>query len=71
MPLITLDPSAIPVELRQRLAKAFGRHLGLPGNATTADVHADLMRYVRHIVHTNEDAEQKEALPPPAPFDAT
>lgn len=50
-----------------RLAPAFGAKLGLGRNATTAEVKADLIAYLRGVVQTYE-TEQTRIANPPAVF---
>lgn len=42
-----------------RLAPAFGAKLGLPGNASTAQVKADLIAYMAKVV---QDYEREQAI---------
>lgn len=37
-----------------RIATAFGHYLGLPGNATAAQVKADVVAYITNVVLNDE-----------------
>jgi hypothetical protein len=61
MGLVTLDPTAIPVPMRTRLAVAMGTELGLGRNATQAEIEAYLRRHLKAKVEAIEDAAAKAA----------
>ena len=37
-----------------RIVEAFGSKLGLPGNASGAEVKADIVQYIKSVVHGYE-----------------
>lgn len=37
-----------------RIAAAFGKHLGLPGNANAAQIKLEIFNFVRHVVAKQE-----------------
>ena len=53
-----------------RVASAFGKFLGLPGDATVADVKTHLIKQMREVVRQQEKAVQEAAIII-APFDPT
>lgn len=53
-----------------RLVVAFGKKLGLPGNASAAQIKADVITYVRTVVNDQERLAVVAANPPVA-FDPT
>ena len=71
MALITIDPTALSAADRTRATRQFGRYLQLKdGNgvlrpATAAEIKADLVKYFRWVVETNEAAEAHEAVATP------
>lgn len=54
-----------------RLIVAFGKHLGLPGNASQAQIVADLRRYMTAVVIDQERYAQIQALVLAAPIAPT
>lgn len=54
-----------------RLVIAFGKYLGLPGNATQAQIVGELRRYMTAIVQTQEQQAAVAALVPGAPIAPT
>lgn len=54
-----------------RLVVAFGKYLGLPGNATQAQIVAELRRYMTAIVANQESIAQVAALTPATPIAPT
>ena len=62
---ISLTPSQAT-----RMATAFGKFLGLPGDATVADVKLYLVRQMKEVVRQQEKAVQEAAIIVPS-FDPT
>lgn len=54
-----------------RLVVAFGKYLGLPGNATQAQIVAELRRYMTAIVIAQEAQAAVAALVPATPIAPT
>ena len=53
-----------------RLVVAFGTKLGLVGNASAAQIKADIINYIRSVVNDQERLATTAANPPAA-FDPT
>lgn len=51
-----------------RLGPAFGRLLGLQGNANAAQVKAWVIDQLRSVVHQHETRQAVEAITPPSDF---
>lgn len=54
-----------------RLVVAFGKYLGLPGNATQPQIVAELRRYMTAIVAAQEQQAAVAALAPITPIAPT
>lgn len=52
-----------------RIVVAFGKRLGLPGNASAAQVKAAVIEFIRHVVeiHEREEATRAIAISPFTP----
>ena len=44
-----------------RIAAAWGAKLGLPGNASAAQIKADIIRHIQAIVHSYETKRDADA----------
>lgn len=49
-----------------RIIAAFGKRLGLPGNASAAQVKAETIQFIRNVVETAERDEAQRAISIPA-----